>query len=201
MRSKNRSFIFSGVALLLLCLCLAHIQGCGGGTSGTDLGGQTRIFGILQETDQSPIEGALVAIAESGETTVTEAGGAFVFITTLEAPQLTFIVTDENTSLSSESIAISEEIAEISVTLEFDRINSQVDTTNLETRSRPTPSPTPRGRTPRATKTPAPAPTSGFTKPPPGPTRTPTPGITKFPRTPTPTSTPRPPATLIGALG
>lgn len=76
--------------LCFLCPLILLISGCGGGTSGTDNGGGTNIFGRIQNADGAPLSMIQVTLLETGENDTTNQSGEFSIksVTTSASPSL-----------------------------------------------------------------------------------------------------------------
>ncbi len=182
MKSHNALSAIGKIAAIIGIFLVS--QGCGGGTSGTDIGGGTKVLGNVKRSNQAPLPEAEVSILETGDSTITDSTGTFELTTTLSDNAITFLVRADNSSLVSESQLIPNQPKEIAVILEFDEMEQVVRTETIQIKPRPTPKP--ERTSPPLRSTPIPRPTKIGRTPTPVPIRTP-----KVHPTVTPTPTPR----------
>lgn len=80
------------LALLIFVLSLV---GCGGGSEGTGIGGNT-LQGTVSLDENIPVEGALVTVAETGQSALTDVNGKFSIETPVSVRKVTLAVSVNN---------------------------------------------------------------------------------------------------------
>lgn len=180
------------IALPLFALCCAFLvailPSCGGGTDGSGV----RSFGgqVLSE-NASPLAGATITVAETGDSAVTDEDGNFSISTRLAEGQTsaTFVIQAEAVSTSAVLSDLNPSAAQVGVLIVVDRPSNTAQAIALAT---PTPRPTSTAAPGAPTATPASQASATPTEiPPPGSTETPFPTATptSTPITPIPTAT------------
>lgn len=210
---KRSVSFFIPITLLLACLSILP-GGCGGGTTGTGGTGSSDFRGYVFTSSGAPVSGAMMTIAETGDSAVTDQSGLFLITSELESQtQVTLVI---ETGTTSASTVISDLPADTAVDVQVDlQLNEQtkdlkVTKKKVTKKKKPTPTHAPAAPTPTlapsvvpptsapgATPTDTPFPVQTDT---PIPEDTPTPipfdTPTLAPGEPTPTATPKPPTTL-----
>lgn len=174
----------------LCCLVLTvYLPSCGGGTDGS---GVRSFNGQLLSESATPLAGATVTVAETGDSAITDENGSFSISTRLADGQTsaTFVIQDESVSTS----AVLDDIAPDSSVDVLIVVNRPANTAQVIPLATPTPQPTNTSApaipsataTAQASAAPTQTPASGPTATP-GPSATATP--TTAPTTPTPSET------------
>ena len=110
--------------------------GCGGGSAGTGTGeGTLRIQGTVRDPAGTPIEAAVVLIAETGESDVTDKQGEFLIATDVSAQQLTLDISKGDKSARTIITAPTEQ-GTISIEIKFDDVREIVETSELTVESK-----------------------------------------------------------------
>lgn len=130
----------------LVILLSSLVIGCGGGTSGTDGGGLTRIAGTLVDSSGSGISGAVVIVEQTGDATQTGQEGSFSLDTVVMDGQVTFLVEDGVSQASSTVYDLPPNPEKITVALQLDAPTNELSSEVVDVKPRrktPTPKPTP----------------------------------------------------------
>lgn len=106
----------------------AILGGCGGSTQGT--GGVT-VEGRLLEVSGAPVNGAVVTVLTSGDSTLTDVNGAFVLGASGEQIELLF---ESGTTSAAASLAITPATRTVVATFTLDRERGEVEVDEFELR-------------------------------------------------------------------
>lgn len=150
--NRNLAIHHSIVSLLLILLFV----GCGGGTSGTDGGQTVRILGSLVNQNSSPLPAATVTVLDSGESTQTDASGAFA-LETPSTPSLTVEVVTGQLRFQSTIGDLDPNSPEITLTIQIDTERGTISIENVSIKPNPTPSAPPASAPASPAPTPAPS--------------------------------------------
>ncbi|MDD2941708.1 MAG: hypothetical protein PHC51_01965 [bacterium] len=129
MKQKTANFLLRKVPLALILFSLLLICGCGGGSSGT---GGLKHEGILLSLTGEPISGALVSIAESGDSAYTDNDGFYSFESNAHGDTLTYLFDTPSSSYSSTVTNIQPTTSRIIADFQIDEDSSDIRQTRIE---------------------------------------------------------------------
>lgn len=122
----------TNLALCLLsffCFLLVTAQGCGGGVAGT--GGQ-RFEGSISTEEKEPLPGQHIRLAETGQTTVANPSGGFVFESPRFLSRATFVIFDTGNADQAITLEnVPSEAALVRLTLVYNDPNSKFNLTSV----------------------------------------------------------------------
>ncbi len=114
---------------IILFTFLLSLLGCGGGSAGT---GTTTFSGKLLNTENQPVEGAVVRVVGSTETVQTDEEGRFILSAPEEAKEVQLQVETSGVNASVTVPTASEENAKVGVQLQLDEERSTLVVKSLE---------------------------------------------------------------------
>lgn len=129
------------LSCLLFALLMFLASACGGGTSGTDNGGYTKISGSVRTTLGEPVSAAAVTVEESGDFDLTDQNGQFELLTVLQTREVTLLIERDQLQVSTTISDLPEKPKQIEVQMAIDLEQGIVGIVETEIKARPTPKP------------------------------------------------------------
>ncbi len=124
---KLRRFLLLGLLTgIALVIC-----SCGGGTVGTGDMAETRFAGTLRAVSGTPISGALISVAETGDSSQTDQNGAFSIQTNRPGPKATLLVESGTLSQQVSVNEIPNKDSTVTLALEVDTDNGLVQVVSV----------------------------------------------------------------------
>ncbi len=136
--------------VLIILFLLLSMSGCGGGTSGSDGGTPVKLRGSIQGTTGESVAQALVTILETGDSTLSNDHGEFIFGTVSVSSDITLMIEYQGAEARVLIESIPSEQSLITVELTFDSALGSASITSVSVERIGTP------ETPSASATPAP---------------------------------------------
>lgn len=160
----SRRFATFHLAASFVCAVFAGVAaGCGGGTTGTgDFGSDTRIAGLVVDSQGAPLEGTTVIVSDTGDETITDPSGSFVFETSLPDLEPELIIQRGEISQKISLGSVTERDSTIEVTIQIDEVRGEVGIASIVVTAR-TPVPAPQEPTPTPSKAGTPRPAATVT--------------------------------------
>ncbi len=118
------------LALLIFILTMA---GCGGGSEGT--GSLNTLSGVVSSVQSQPVAGALITVAETGQTTVTDSEGKFTIETPSEISDVTLAVSADSVDGNVVVNNLPQDPSQVSLEIQVDPTTNSVEAIQVHVRA------------------------------------------------------------------